>query len=232
MRLRELANIPHPSHDSDPDLDEGWRELAAATAVAGGLSLGAPADAHAPSNVTRTQGTHTELVQKAQDLLASPTAQILKKTAMASGLRGVELAQFMAQCAHETLDFSRLSEIGGSLDFRKYDPKHAPKKARALGNKLPGDGARYKGRGFIQLTGRDNYRRAGQALSLPLEQKPELAENPEVAAKIAVWFWKERVRPNVDNFADTQQATQPINPGLRGLQDRHKKFQALQVAMR
>jgi predicted chitinase len=158
---------------------------------------------------------------------------VLLKTAKDSGIKGTELAAFMAQCAHETLDFKTLREIGGSLDFRKYDPKHAPKKARALGNKYAGDGARYKGRGYIQLTGRDNYRRAGQELNLPLEKHPELAEKPEIAAQIAVWFWKHRVQPNVDNYHDVTDVTKPINPSLNGLQDRKENFKSyMQVAMK
>jgi putative chitinase len=110
------------------------------------------------------------------------------------------------------------------LDFRKYDPKFAPRKAKALGNTKAGDGARYKGRGYIQLTGRYNYKRAGKALGLPLEEKPELAENPEVAAKVAVWFWQQRVQPKVNNFNDVRAVTKPINPGLNGLQDRKDSF--------
>ena len=150
---------------------------------------------------------------------------ILTKTARAAGITNpIELAAFLAQCAHESHDFKSMVEYGGSLDFRKYDPKYAPKKAKTLGNKKVGDGARYKGRGYIQLTGRYNYKRAGQALGLPLEQKPELAEKPEVAAKIAVWFWQQRVQPNVTNFNDVKSVTKPINPGLNGLEDRKEAF--------
>jgi predicted chitinase len=137
----------------------------------------------------------------------------------------VELAALLSQAAHESHDFKSMVEYGGSLDFKKYDPKYAPKKARALGNTKVGDGARYKGRGYIQLTGRYNYKRAGEALGLPLEAKPELAEKPEIAAKIAVWFWKQRVQPNVNNFDDVRSVTKPINPGLAGLQDRKVAFQ-------
>jgi putative chitinase len=130
------------------------------------------------------------------------------------------------------MDFKRLTEFGGSLDFRKYDPKYAPKKAKALGNKQVGDGAKYKGRGFIQITGRYNYKRAGEELGLPLEKHPELAEDPATAAKIAVWFWKHRVQPNVDNFKDTTGVTKQINPGLRGLEDRKENFRDyMQIAM-
>jgi putative chitinase len=129
------------------------------------------------------------------------------------------------------MDFKRMVEFGGSLDFRKYDPKYAPKKAKALGNKKVGDGARFKGRGYIQLTGRYNYKRAGQALGLPLEAKPELVEKPEVAAKVAVWFWQNRVQPKVDDFYDTKAATKPINPGLKGLEDRKEKFKDFKLSM-
>jgi putative chitinase len=150
---------------------------------------------------------------------------VLTRTARAAGITNpIELAAFLAQCAHESHDFKSMVEYGGSLDFRKYDPKHAPRKAKALGNKKAGDGARYKGRGYIQLTGRYNYKRAGVALGLPLEKNPELAEKPEVAAKIAVWFWQQRVQPRVDNFNDVRAVTKPINPGLNGLEDRKDSF--------
>lgn len=150
---------------------------------------------------------------------------VLTRAARAAGITDpTELAAFLSQAAHESHDFKSMVEYGGSLDFRKYDPKFAPKKARALGNIKVGDGARYKGRGYIQLTGRYNYKRAGEALGLPLEEKPELAEKPEIAAKIAVWFWKHRVQPNVNNFNDVRAVTKPINPGLNGLEDRKEAF--------
>jgi len=164
---------------------------------------------------------------------SSPLESVLLKTATAAGLGGAELAAFLAQCAHETMDFKSLREFGGSLDFRKYDPKFAPKKAKILGNVKPGDGAKYKGRGFIQLTGRDNYKKAGAQLGLPLEKHPEMVEDPKIAAQVAVWFWKHRVQPNVDNFSDVDAVTKLINPGMRGLDDRHDNFKNyMQVAMR
>lgn len=168
-----------------------------------------------------------------QPITNNPLESVLLKVAKSSGLQGAELAAFMAQCAHETLDFKRLTEFGGSLDFRKYDPKYAPKKARALGNKVAGDGAKFKGRGFIQITGRYNYKRASQALGIDLIKNPGLAEDPSIAAKIAVWFWQHRVQPNVDNFKDTTGVTKQINPGLRGLERRKNNFaDYMQVAMK
>jgi len=151
---------------------------------------------------------------------------ILQRAAKAAGIKGIELAQFMAQTNHESWDFSRLKEKGMGKGYfaKKYDPKYSPKTAKILGNKHVGDGEKYHGRGFIQLTGRDNYRMASQALGIDLLNNPELAERPDVAAKIAIWYWQTRVKPYINNFNDTKAVTQKINPALRELQDRHAKF--------
>jgi predicted chitinase len=178
------------------------------------------------------QQVNPEVKKEVVQTITKPAAKVLIATANKAGIKGAELAQFVAQCAHETANFSSLKEYGGKLDFKKYDPKHNPRKAKILGNKVAGDGAKYHGRGYIQLTGRDNYKRAGEALGLPLEKHPELVEKPEVAAKVAVWYWENRVRPNVDNFKDTRAVTKTINSGLKGLEDRHTKFAAIMDIIR
>ena len=151
---------------------------------------------------------------------------LLHKAAVAAGIVGTELAQFMAQTKHESWNFSRLKEkgVGQGYFAKKYDRQYAPRTAKILGNKQIGDGEKYHGRGFIQLTGRDNYRMASQALGIDLLNDPDLAERPDVAAKIAIWYWQTRVKPYINNFNDTKAVTQKINPALRGLQDRHAKF--------
>jgi putative chitinase len=148
--------------------------------------------------------------------------------AQAAGIKGTELAQFLAQCAHETGDFAHLEELGGNRYLAQYDPTVNPAKAKALGNTQAGDGAKYTGRGFIQITGKANYTKAGQALGMDLVNSPELAAKPDVAAKIAVWYWQNRVTPYVQNFADTRSVTKRINPGLQGLQDRVDNFKDYQ----
>lgn len=159
-------------------------------------------------------------------ITSNPLEQTLRNIALQAGIKGKELAQFLAQCAHESANYSTLVEFGSSEDFlKKYDKQFNPVKAKDLGNTTPGDGDRYKGRGFIQLTGRWNYTQAGQALGLPLDKKPELLEKPDIAAKASIWFWNNRVKPNVSNFTDTRTVTGYINPGLRGLQKRHGLFQ-------
>ena len=230
------------------DLEEGWKDLAVGGAMALG-ALGAHGDAQAKEKETFIQPKHqaaqaitspaakfdaTKIQAKAPEVkAASPTLDtnaegVLYNTAKAAGLKGSELAQFLAQIKHETWNFSRLQEKPQpnvkNYFAKKYDPKQSPRTAKILGNKHAGDGERYHGRGFIQLTGRDNYRMAGDALNLDLLNHPELAGKPEVAAKVALWYWNTRVKPGINNFDDTASVTKKINPAAKGLEDRHANF--------
>lgn len=205
-----------------------------------GLAMGAAgADASAKQKPIqpKTKSPSQQAIQQAQKQqttkTASPTKDpqaeaLLYRTAKASGMKGIELAQFLAQTKHESWDHSRLQEkpVGDPNKYfaKKYDPTLAPKTAKILGNKLRGDGAKYHGRGFIQLTGRDNYRMASEALGLDLINRPELASKPENAAKIAVWYWNTRVKPKVNNFEDTVAVTKTINNAMFGLEDRLANF--------
>lgn len=170
--------------------------------------------------------------EKIIQIINKPEAKALIQAGHANGIKGVELAQLVAQCAVETAFFTATKEAGGKLDFKKYDPTVNPRKAKILGNTQPGDGARYHGRGYIQLTGRDNYARAGKSLGYDLVNKPEMVEEPKIAAEVAVWFWKKQVRPKVTNFHDTAQVTRPINSGLHGLDKRERTFAAIMDLMK
>ena len=241
MKVNEIINS---------SVDEGWKDWAATLGVAGALGIGAntgvdnnpqPKQSASGKVIPATQQPVSQ--QPAKPPVAKPAitkidldklsnalpapGQLLKKHAMQSGLKGEELIQFLAQAQHETLNFTRTEEIGNKKYFRKYDPKFNPKKAKILGNVKVGDGERYKGRGFLQITGRWNYRAAGKALGLPLEQKPHLVNSPDVAAKVSIWYWNTFVKPEVKNFKDVRSVTKEINPSLNGLQDRHAKFNYL-----
>jgi SH3 domain-containing protein/glycosyl hydrolase family 19 (putative chitinase) len=74
--------------------------------------------------------------------------------------------------------------------FNRYEPG-TPKGIR-LGNTVPGDGARFKGRGYIQLTGRDNYARIGQQIGANLLGNPPLANDPSLAGLILAQFLKNK----------------------------------------
>jgi predicted chitinase/uncharacterized ParB-like nuclease family protein len=186
-----------------------------------------------PLEITIPGGQAEPEVKKEPTKLTPSTAtnankemeKLVLTVAYRSGIRDQELAQFMGQVAHETLGFQRLVEVGSAEYFNRYDPEHSPKKAKILGNVKPGDGIRYKGRGFIQITGRDNYKRAGEALGIDLVNNPKWASNPKIAAKIAVWYWQNRVKPAVDDYTDTIGVTSKINPSMNGLGDRDMNFQ-------
>lgn len=157
----------------------------------------------------------------------------------------IELAAFLAQTAHESDNFKAMVEYGDKSYFKQYEPrflkdkktgkiiidpktkkyKNFNEKAEDLGNDNRGDGVRYKGRGYIQITGKDNYRRVGERIGVDLVNNPELAENPEIAAKIAIMYWKLRTQPKVDDFNDVRAVTKTINPGLDQLAKRKELFQ-------
>jgi predicted chitinase/pyrimidine deaminase RibD-like protein len=223
-----LVDIPEVD-----DLEEGWKDWAAAGAIGlgglGALSTNSTPDKDAqidkPAIVQQAPAEQPKEKEVTTLTTNKKSEELVQRAAKAAGIEGTELAQFMAQTKHESADFSRMKEAGGSKYFtKKYDPKYAPGTAKILGNKHVGDGERYHGRGYIQITGRDNYRMAGKALGLPLEDKPELAARPDIAAKIAVWFWQTRVSPNVQNFDNIKAVTRKINPAMRGLEDRYANF--------
>lgn len=116
-------------------------------------------------------------------------------------------AAFLAQLAHESAELrSWLEGASGSL----YEGR------RDLGNLFPGDGPKFKGRGPIQLTGRENYRAAGDALGLNLEASPELAAEPEVGFRVAGWYWRTRGCNALADANDFDRITRRINGGLNG----------------
>lgn len=193
---------------------------AAAGAAAAGYQLTKNTE---PTPTPQTQQPQKQFVP----LSKNPNLEtFLFNQAKAAGLKGLELAQFMAQMMYESWNFTKLKEkpMGPKYFAKKYDPKYAPKTAKIIGNTKIGDGEKYHGRGFIQLTGRENYNRASKSLGIDLINNPELAADPKVASRVAVWYWNTRVKPNVDNFADTRQVTRQINPALHGLERRHHKF--------
>lgn len=96
-------------------------------------------------------------------------------------------AYALATAYHETAGTMQpIKEYGGASYFKRmYDIEGArPSKARELGNLMPGDGAKYAGRGYVQLTGRTNYARAQEKLGVPLVDYPDLAMEPDLAAQI------------------------------------------------
>lgn len=102
-----------------------------------------------------------------------------------------------------------IAEVGS--DFSKYEP--GTRVGRILGNTQPGDGARFKGRGFLQITGRDNYNRIGKAIGSDLLAQPDLLTlDPVVSARAAVAYLKSRgafLAADAGKWESVRKAVQP-----------------------
>lgn len=123
------------------------------------------------------------------------------------------LAFFLAQVCHES-DGLRVTEeyaSGKAYEFRKD-----------LGNTQPGDGVKFKGRGLIQLTGRNNYVRLGKELGVDLLKEPHLVEAFPLALQAALSFWHWRDINKATDRGDFQLVTRLINGGLNGYADRKR----------
>lgn len=146
-------------------------------------------------------------------------------------------AAFLAQIGHESGHLRALVE---NLNYSaealvrtwpsRFTAQNAPAYARQpekIGNRVysgrmdngpesSGDGWRYRGRGLIQLTGRDNYRAAGAALGLPLEDQPELLEQADHAAQSAAWWWAKHGLNELADAGRIQDIGSIINTGKPG----------------
>ena len=155
----------------------------------------------------------------------------------------LERAHFLAQCAHESGGFLRLRESlnysAAALErtwpsrFNAVSARECARQPERIanlvyadrlgnGNEASGDGWRFIGRGYIQLTGRDNYSHFSQAHfgDDRVVQHPELLETPAVAAAAVRWFWDTRRLGSVAMRDDLQAVTRGVNGGLNGLGDR------------
>lgn len=124
-------------------------------------------------------------------------------------------AAFIAQIGHESGQLRYVREIWGpTAAQRGYEGRED------LGNIVPGDGRKYCGRGLVQITGRANYAKCGEALGLDLISHPELLELPQHAAMSAAWFWKQKGLNDLADRDEFNTITRRINGGLNGLADR------------
>lgn len=155
------------------------------------------------------------------------------------------IAAFIGQCGHESRGFSRLEE---SMWYSRPEGIRANWPTRVInlamaqslvgkpqelantvysgrygnGDKLSGDGWKYRGRGLIQLTFLDNYQRCGDDCGQPYAAQPELLALPGDACISAGWYWRVN---HINALADTgsvESVTKAINPKLLGLDERKR----------
>lgn len=163
------------------------------------------------------------------------------------------LSAWLAQCSHESARFARVEEglVYTSAQrivavFGQRMAALAPELVRApaalanavyadrLGNgpRSSGDGFRYRGRGLIQLTGRANYRKAGEALGLPLEDEPGRVLEPDVAALTAAWYWHEHGCNALADAGDIGGCTRIVNgPAMAGALERQELYKRALTAL-
>lgn len=135
------------------------------------------------------------------------------------------IAGFLSQIGVESEEFLYVRELGNNAYFDKYDIRTNPRKAIDLGNTQAGDGAKFKGRGLIQVTGRANYTACGKALGLDLLANPELLEQPLYAVESAGWYWGMRKINALCDADDIVKITRAVNGGTMHI-DRRKAYYA------
>ncbi len=160
------------------------------------------------------------------------------------------IAAFIAQCAHESGGFSVLQE---NLNYKpqalrrlfsKYFTDDViagqycakPNKQEAIANRIyanrmgngdesSGDGYRFRGRGLIQLTGRDNYQAFADSLEMAINDVPDYLATFEGASQSACWFWEKNGLNKWADAGDIKELTRRINGGFIGLEDRIKHYE-------
>ena len=120
-------------------------------------------------------------------------------------------AAFLAQIAHESGELRYVEEIASGIAYEHR---------KDLGNTQPCDGMKFKGRGLIQITGRNNYHECGKALGVDLITNPELLEINDLACRSAAWFWASRGLNDLADKGDYIRICRRINGGLNGYQER------------
>ncbi|WP_241609666.1 glycoside hydrolase family 19 protein [Rosenbergiella australiborealis] len=137
----------------------------------------------------------------------------------------IRIAHFLAQSCVETSNFSSLTEYtkNGGME---YEP--STKTGKAVGNKYPGDGPKYVGRGMLHLTGRENYDTYGKILRKDLIKYPNtVANDPNIAVRTAYEFWKKKL---VNHYADKDHirlVTYAVNGGYNGLSQRQSALEKI-----
>ena len=117
----------------------------------------------------------------------------------------------LATVVTEVASFEPINEFGDAAYFTEHYEGR-----RDLGNTQPGDGVRYHGRGFIQLTGRANYRSYGQKLGVPLEDKPDLALDSSIAARVLARYFKDHNIADAARQGDWKTVRKKVNGRLNG----------------
>jgi putative chitinase len=126
-------------------------------------------------------------------------------------------ANWLGQSAHESMCFRLLVELWGPTPAQRGYEGRAD-----LGNTVPGDGFRYRGRGLFQITGRANYAAMGKQVRADLVAQPDLAADPVMAVQTACSFWAAHGLSDLADAGNEDAITKRINGGTNGIDDRRR----------
>ena len=155
-------------------------------------------------------------------------------------------ACFIGQCQHESANFTKLEEGLNysasrlmavwpsrfpNLDVANQYANNPQKLANKVyggrmgnGNEESGEGYAYRGRGLIQMTGKEAYANCGSGLGVDFLSNPDLLSTPEYATLSAGWFWNKKGLNDLADTGDYETMTKRINGGVLGLDDRKAKI--------
>ena len=152
-----------------------------------------------------------------------PLDRAMRKHSISTPLRA---SHFLAQIGHESGRFRYLEEVWGPTEQqRRYDVRSGSELALRLGNELPGEGERFRGRGLIQLTGRANYALYTRESGINALRYPDVLCEPYWASDVAAWYFRRWGCLEAADADDARQVTRKINGGYNGLSDRLKLLQ-------
>lgn len=164
------------------------------------------------------------------------------------------ISAFMAQCCHESGNFKVLSEnlYYSAQGLRRVFPSYFPTdelaaqyamKPEKIANRVyssrmgngpenSGDGWKYRGRGIIQLTGKNNYTNFANSIEKSIEDTIVYLETFDGALHSACWYWDRNNLNALADVKDMKTITKKINGGFNGLDDRLKKYETIQKILK
>jgi putative chitinase len=185
-----------------------------------------------------------KIIKNSSDALFEALVELLPKYEIDTPNR---IAGFLAQTGHESVNYTSLKEnLNYSAErltvvFKKYFPtiesatpyNRNPEKIanKVYGNRmgngaeLSGEGYKFRGRGAIQLTGKNNYTKFAESIGMSLDDTVSYCETLKGALESACWFWSTN---NINHFCDADDIigmTKAINGGLIGLDDRAQRYE-------
>jgi putative chitinase len=115
--------------------------------------------------------------------------------------------------------------------FEEHGSGDAYEGRRDLGNAEPGDGRRYRGRGPFPLIGRTRYRAAGRALGIDLEKHPSRAADPDVAFRVAAWFWRGNGLNQMADVGNLSAISRVLSPSLQKASELDTRYRRAMAAL-